>query len=61
MNGVDDIVVFGTQYVFKYIQEMWQEHFFTQPKNEVCQEAKEYLSLQGENYKLELLEELVSK
>jgi threonyl-tRNA synthetase len=25
------------------------------------QEAKEYLSLQGENYKLELLEELVSK
>jgi nicotinamide phosphoribosyltransferase len=45
MNGVDEIVVFGVQYAFKYIQELWQENFFSQPKNEVCGEAKKYLSL----------------
>ena len=39
-----DIVVFGVQYTFKYIQELWEENFFKQNKQEVCQEAKEYLS-----------------
>lgn len=39
-----DIVVFGTQYVFKYIDDLFKENFFNKPKNEVCQEAKQYLS-----------------
>ena len=42
-DGAKDVVVFGVQYTFKYIKEMWDEHFFSQPKNEVCNEAKEYL------------------
>lgn len=44
MNGVDEIVVFGVQYTFKYIQELWQENFFSQPKHLICGEAKKYLS-----------------
>jgi nicotinamide phosphoribosyltransferase len=39
-----DIVVFGTQYVFQYIHELFEENFFKQDKESVCQEAKEYLS-----------------
>ena len=42
--NAQDIVVFGTQYVFKYIQELWEENFFNQPKEQVCSEAKQYLS-----------------
>ena len=42
--NAQDIVVFGTQYVFKYIQELWEENFFSQPKEQVCSEAKQYLS-----------------
>jgi len=38
------IVVFGIQYTFQYIQEIYQKEFFDKPKNEVCQEAKKYLS-----------------
>jgi nicotinamide phosphoribosyltransferase len=43
-KGAEDVVVFGTQYVFKYIKEFWQENFFSQPKDEVCQHAKKVLS-----------------
>lgn len=43
-KGFEDVVVFGTQYTFKYINDMFQENFFNKDKNEVCQEAKEYLS-----------------
>jgi len=46
-----DIVVFGTQYVFKYIDDLFKENFFNKSKNEVCQEAKKYLSSYlGTNY-----------
>jgi len=38
------IVVFGSQYVMKYIQELYEDNFFSQPKDKVCGEAKEYLS-----------------
>jgi nicotinamide phosphoribosyltransferase len=38
------IVVFGSQYVMKYIQELYQKNFFNRPKEEVCGEAKQYLS-----------------
>lgn len=43
-KGAEDVVVFGVQYVFKYIQELWEDGFFSQPKDIVCNEAKEYLS-----------------
>lgn len=43
-KNAQDVVVFGIQYTFKYINEMWKDHFFSQPKSEVCEEAKEYLS-----------------
>lgn len=43
-DEAQDVVVFGTQYVFKYIKDMWDEHFFKQDKDVVCQEAKEFLS-----------------
>ena len=38
------IVVFGSQYVMKYIQDLYDENFFSRPKDEVCGEAKSYLS-----------------
>jgi len=38
------IVVFGTQYTVKYIHDLYNEHFFSRPKEEVCGEAKKYLS-----------------
>lgn len=39
-----DIVVFGVQYMAKYIHELYDENFFKRPKDEVCGEAKAYLS-----------------
>lgn len=39
-----DIVVFGVQYAFMYIKELYDECFFSLPKDEVCGEAKKYLS-----------------
>lgn len=38
------IVIFGAQYVFKYVNDLYNENFFSQPKNVVCGEAKRYLS-----------------
>lgn len=38
------IIVFGSQYVFQYIDELYKEHFFNKPKEKVVAEAKEYLS-----------------
>jgi len=38
------IVVFGTQYVMKYIADLYQKNFFSQPKEAVCGQAKAYLS-----------------
>lgn len=51
LRGVDrmpenakEIVVFGQQYVFKYIHDLYDEYFFKQPKEIVIGEAKKYLS-----------------
>lgn len=43
-DSAKDVVVFGVQYVFKYIDDLWKENFFSMSKEEVCKEAKEYLS-----------------
>jgi nicotinamide phosphoribosyltransferase len=38
-----DIVVFGIQYMCKYINDLWNENFFKQPKDQMINEAKEFL------------------
>jgi nicotinamide phosphoribosyltransferase len=38
------IVVFGIQYTMRYIHDLFKEHFFNKPKNEVIGEAKRVLS-----------------
>jgi nicotinamide phosphoribosyltransferase len=38
------IVVFGTQYTIKFINDLYNKQFFSRPKAEVCGEAKKYLS-----------------
>ncbi len=43
-GDAQDIVVFGIQYMCKYIQELFQKDFFDKDKSIVCGEAKEYLS-----------------
>lgn len=43
-KNANEIVVFGTQYVFQYIKELYDENFFKEDKNQVCSEAKKYLS-----------------
>lgn len=40
----NEVVVFGVQYTFKYLKELWENGFFKQPKDVVCKEAKGYLS-----------------
>lgn len=39
-----DIVVFGVQYMCKYINELFKKNFFDKDKSAVCGEAKKYLS-----------------
>lgn len=39
-----DIVVFGTQYMAMYIQDLWQKEFFDKPKEEVVGQAHRILS-----------------
>lgn len=58
-DNCKDIVVFGTQYVFQYIHELFEEQFFKQPKDKVCQEAKDYLSAYlGTEYEVSHFEDL---
>lgn len=41
MNGVDHVVVFGTQYLIKeYLIRNWQDNFFSQPRDKVVTEFK---------------------
>lgn len=54
-----DIVVFGVQYTFKYIHELYQEGFFNRDKNEVIGEAKRYFSSYlGQDYDVSHFERL---
>jgi nicotinamide phosphoribosyltransferase len=43
-NKAQGIVVFGIQYVVKYVDSLYREHFFNVPKDLVCGEAKQFLS-----------------
>ena len=44
-KGCDKVVSFGQQYVMKWLHDYFQDNFFSQPKQQVCTEIKEELSL----------------
>lgn len=44
-DGCDKVLSFGQQYVFKWLHEYFEEHFFSKPKEEVCGEMKKELSM----------------
>ena len=54
-----DIVVFGVQYTIKYINDLFQENFFNQSKELVCNQLQEHLnSYLGFNYNIKHFESL---
>jgi len=58
-KGCDQVVVFGSQMVMKQIHEMFQEGFFSQPKDVVCGEIKRELSMYlGTDYDVTHIEKL---
>ena len=58
-DSCKNIVVFGIQYVFKYIDDLFREEFFNKDKQQVCQEAKKYLdSYLGTDYDVSHFEAL---
>ncbi|WP_299677549.1 nicotinate phosphoribosyltransferase [uncultured Dokdonia sp.] len=58
-NGCKKVVSFGQQYVFQWIHDYFQDHFFSKPKSEVCKEIKEELSLYlGTDYDVTHFEQL---
>lgn len=44
-KGCDKVVVFGSQMVMKQLHELFDEGFFSQPKDVVCSEIKRELSM----------------
>ncbi|MFK7786731.1 MAG: nicotinate phosphoribosyltransferase [Crocinitomicaceae bacterium] len=44
-KGCDKVVSFGQQFVIKWLHDYFQDNFFSQPKDTVCQEIKEELSM----------------
>jgi nicotinamide phosphoribosyltransferase len=44
-RGCDKVVSFGQQMVMKWLDEHFKENFFTQPKEQVCREIKNELSM----------------
>ncbi len=58
-KGCDKVVSFGQQYVFKWLHEYFQDNFFSKPKEIVCNELKEELSMYlGTDYDVTHFEEL---
>ncbi len=58
-KGCDYIVSFGQQMVIKQIHELFQNEFFSKPKDEVCGEMKRELSLYlGTDYDVSHFEKL---
>ena len=54
-----NVVVFGIQYTFRYIDDIFRNEFFSRDKYQVCQEAKQYLSSYlGTDYDVSHFEEL---
>lgn len=44
-DGCDKVLSFGQQYVIQWLHDYFNDNFFSQPKDKVCQEMKEELSL----------------
>jgi nicotinamide phosphoribosyltransferase len=58
-KGCNEVVVFGTQMVMMQLHEMFQKDFFHKPKDEVCREMKQELSLYlGTDYDVSHFERL---
>lgn len=58
-KGCDKVLSFGQQYVIQWLHDYFQDHFFSKPKLEVCQEIKEELSLYlGTDYDVTHFEQL---
>lgn len=58
-DSCKDVVVFGTQYVFKYIKDLFENEFFKKDKQTICIEAKQVLSSYlGNDYDISHFESL---
>lgn len=58
-HGCEKVVSFGQQYVMQWLHEEFENHFFSRPKSEVCQEIKTELSLYlGADYDVTHFEQL---
>jgi nicotinamide phosphoribosyltransferase len=58
-KGCNEVVVFGSQMVMMQLHEMFQKDFFDKPKDKVCREMKQELSLYlGTDYDVSHFERL---
>ncbi len=58
-KGCNEVVVFGTQMVMMQLHEMFQKDFFNRPKDEVCGEMRDELTMYlGTPYDVSHFEEL---
>ena len=44
-KGCDKVLSFGQQFVIKWLHDYFEDNFFSKPKNQVCDELKEELSM----------------
>ena len=58
-KGCEKVVSFGQQYVITWLHDYFEANFFSKPKNAICQEIKEELSLYlGTDYDVSHYEKL---
>lgn len=58
-KGCEKVLSFGQQFVIKWLHDYFEDNFFSKPKNEVCQEIKEELSMYlGTDYDVAHFEDL---
>lgn len=58
-KGCDKVLSFGQQFVFRWLHEYFEDFFFSKPKEQVCGEMKEELSMYlGTDYDVSHFEEL---
>jgi len=58
-DGCDKVVSFGQQFVMKWLHDYFEDNFFSKPKEEVCKEIKEELSMYlGSDYDVSHFEKL---
>jgi len=58
-EGCEKVLSFGQQYVIQWLHDYFKDNFFSKPKEEVCQEMKEELSMYlGTDYDVTHFEKL---